>query len=199
MALLFKEIKPFISRNMPIAVCLADNENLPYYTYLLISDIPEGKYDDLYVGKIQITDLEFSCDVFSKPDYSTDGSDIRVSKAGEEFKVCFEIFLYKEPANCDEAEAERKVGDPLTFGRLKNYLWYGATRICNVDKSWLRGDEFVDISYVGDEYNDLYLYGLGIEDNPDRDRISKIGNWNIEWNSPVFRRYFIALSENPRE
>ena len=46
MAIQFCEIKKYIARNECISICLEDGS---YDNYLMISDIPEGKYDNLYV------------------------------------------------------------------------------------------------------------------------------------------------------
>ena len=200
MALKFKELKQYLSRDVKIAICLADDERCPYYTYLLVSDIPEGLYDELYVSKIQMEDLEFSCDVFTKPDHSLDGTEMRKLNGSEKLQPCFEIFLLKTPANLGEEEAKRKVGDPLTYGVFRHYLWYGPARICQVDKSWLRGSEvYEEIHHIeSEEFNDLYLYGIGMEDYPNLEMIEGINDWDSEWNSSGCRRYFIALSDTPR-
>ena len=69
-----------------------------------------------------------------------------------------------------------------------------------MDKSWLRGSEvYEEIHHIeSGEYNDLYLYGIGMEDHPDPEKIAEIRKWEFEWNSSSFRRHFFVLSETPR-
>ena len=43
MAIQFKELKKYISRVTRISICFRDGH---YDNYLMISDIPDGKYDE---------------------------------------------------------------------------------------------------------------------------------------------------------
>ena len=51
MTIKFKELKQYIARTIPVSICFRDGH---YDNYTLISDIPEGWYDDLYVYGIGI-------------------------------------------------------------------------------------------------------------------------------------------------
>ena len=57
MAIKFKELKQYISRVVRISVCYRDGH---YDNYSLISDIPDGRYDDFYIYGIGMVDGEFS-------------------------------------------------------------------------------------------------------------------------------------------
>ena len=56
----FEEIKNYIARNVKVSLCFD-------HDYLMISDIPKGKYDHLYVSGVGMADVEFSRDVYSAP------------------------------------------------------------------------------------------------------------------------------------
>lgn len=64
MAIGFEEIRKYIARDVRISVCFQDGY---YHNYLMISDIPEHKYDGLYVYGIGMVNVEFSRDVYSVP------------------------------------------------------------------------------------------------------------------------------------
>ncbi len=59
MAITFNEIKQYISRIVRVSICF---ENGYYDNYTLISDISEGKYEDLFVYGIGMIDVEFTLD-----------------------------------------------------------------------------------------------------------------------------------------
>lgn len=46
----FEEIKNYIARNVKVSICFEDGY---YHDYLMISDIPKGKYDHLYVSALE--------------------------------------------------------------------------------------------------------------------------------------------------
>lgn len=54
-------------------------------------------------------------------------------------------------------------------------------------KSWMRGSELYEEIYhiESDEYKDLY--GIGMEDHPDPEKIAEIRKWEFEWNFTQFR------------
>ena len=81
MAITFEELKPYISRRIPISICFRDGY---YDDYILISDIPEDKYDDLYVYGIGTADVEFTLDVYKRPAVTL--TEDRISSKD----VCFE-------------------------------------------------------------------------------------------------------------
>ena len=65
MAIQFKEMRPYLARNVRISLCL--EETYEYFNYLLKSDIP-NKYGELYVYGVGTADVEFSRDVFVEYD-----------------------------------------------------------------------------------------------------------------------------------
>lgn len=64
MAIQFKEIKKYIARNVRLSI---NHEDGYYENYLFMADIPEQKYDYLYVYGIGMIDVEFSNDVYTVP------------------------------------------------------------------------------------------------------------------------------------
>lgn len=64
MAIKFEEVKRYLARNVRLSICFEDGY---YHDYLMVSDIPDSKYDRLYVYGIGMIDVEFSRDVYSKP------------------------------------------------------------------------------------------------------------------------------------
>lgn len=61
MAIKFEELKQYIARNIRLSICFEDGH---YHDYLMKSDIPDKKYDDLYVFGVGMTDVEFSRDIY---------------------------------------------------------------------------------------------------------------------------------------
>lgn len=61
----FKDLKPYLSRAVWISVSFEDRH---YDDYTLVSDIPEGRYDEMYIYGVGKVDVEFSRDVYRKPD-----------------------------------------------------------------------------------------------------------------------------------
>ena len=64
MAIKFGELKKYLSRVTRLSICFTSGH---YDNYLLVSDIPEGKYDDMYVYGVGMTDVEFPLDEYSTP------------------------------------------------------------------------------------------------------------------------------------
>lgn len=64
MAIGLEEIRKYIARNVRISICFEDGY---YHNYLMISDIPEHKYDGLYLYGIGMVNVEFSRDIYSMP------------------------------------------------------------------------------------------------------------------------------------
>lgn len=99
MAIQFCEIKKYIARNERISICLEDGS---YDDYLMISDIPEGKYDNLYVYGIGTVDVEFSKDMYAAPS-QLEG--MVISPKHDMMAPAIEIVLHKDPrdiARCEE-------------------------------------------------------------------------------------------------
>ena len=64
MAIQFKEIRQYLARNVRLSICFEDGH---YHDYLMVSDIPDEKYDDLYLFGIGTADVEFSRDIYAPP------------------------------------------------------------------------------------------------------------------------------------
>ena len=65
MAIKFGELRKYISRVEKLSICFEDGH---YDNYVLLSDIPEGKYDELYIFGVGMVDVEFPLDVYSEPE-----------------------------------------------------------------------------------------------------------------------------------
>ena len=117
MILRFEEIKNYIARNVKVSICVEDGY---YHDYLMISDIPKGKYDRLYVYGVGMADVEFSMDVYSAPLQSE--GEIMVTKDDYCIDPAIEIVLTKEPR---DIEGERSTDKGILFRELKPYLQIG--------------------------------------------------------------------------
>ena len=104
MAIQFEEIKKYIARNIRISICFPDGH---YYNYLMISDIQELKYDTFYVYGIGMIDVEFSMDVYAKPQ-ELDG--VVTSSRDDTLAPAIEIVLCEKPR-----EIERSTDENLVF------------------------------------------------------------------------------------
>ena len=62
MAIQFKEIRQYLARNIRLSICFEDGH---YHDYLMISDIPVEKYNDLYLYGVGMADVEFSKDIYT--------------------------------------------------------------------------------------------------------------------------------------
>lgn len=109
MAIQFCEIKKYIARNERISICLEDGS---YDNYLMISDIPEGKYDNLYVYGIGTVDVEFSKDMYAAPSQL---EKMVISPKHDMMAPAIEIVLHKDPRDIERCE-ERC----MLFKDLKN-------------------------------------------------------------------------------
>lgn len=182
MAIQFKEIKPYIARNVRISICFKDGF---YHNYNIISDIPDSKYDELYVYGIGMVDVEFSKDVYMQQN-EPDG--VQILAKDYTLKPAMEIVLQKEPGNI-----ERNVDDRLVFGDLKPYIQaFGFLSIVDVE-SW--DDEGYEFRRdVPGKYDDWYLYGIGMENNPNVDESVR----SLEYDTWRKKRLVIVLSKQPR-
>lgn len=150
MAIKFKELRKYISRVCRLSICFEDGH---YDNYHLISDIPDGKYDDLYVYGIGLVDVEFPLDVYKPYEEEPINS-----------KECFlghalEIVLYKE-----DRGFERKELDALQFGDLRKYLQGGRFFSIIIKGEW-KSERYEWRKEIQQEYNEMKVYGIGIEDN----------------------------------
>lgn len=125
MAIQFCEIKKYIARNERISICLEDGS---YDNYLMISDIPEGKYDNLYVYGIGTVDVEFSKDMYAAPSQL---EKMVISPKHDMMAPAIEIVLHKDPRDIERCE-ERC----MLFKDLKNYLQIGRNFSVVNRKDW---------------------------------------------------------------
>lgn len=114
MAIQFKEIKKYIARNVRLSI---NHEDGYYENYLFMTDIPEQKYDHLYVYGIGMIDVEFSNDVYTVPAQS--GEAVITSK-DITLKTAIEIVLSEKPR-----PIQRSNDKELLFRDLKPYLQIG--------------------------------------------------------------------------
>ena len=189
MAIQFKEIRQYLARNTRLSICFEDG---CYHDYLMISDIPAEKYKDLYVYGIGMIDVEFSKDIYTSHQnlYDTNSS-IKIKECT--FEPAIEIVLHKIPR-----DIERKAEGLLLFKDIKPYLQIGRNFAVVNREDW---------SYrlyewkrdIPDEYNDKFVFGIGMEDNFDENDKDVI---NIlekrEYDSYLNKRMVIVLSDTGR-
>lgn len=180
MAIKFKEIKGYLARNVRLSICFEDGF---YHDYLMVSDIPEHKYDDFYVYGIGMADAEFSMDVFAKPQ-ELEGE--IVSTKDDALYPAIEIVLHKEPR-----DIERNVDNDLEFRDLKPYLQIGRNFTVLNRKDW-KGEEYEYKKEIPEKYNDMYVYGIDMADNLSEDSI------HIKYDTIHKKRMLLVLSDTPR-
>ena len=111
----FAELKQYISRTARISICFRNGN---YDNYTMVSDIPDGKYDDMYVYGIGTADVEFPLDVYKRPsvDFAGDG----LIGKGYYLGCGLEIVLQDEPRY-----STRENEQLLSFCDLRSYLQLG--------------------------------------------------------------------------
>ena len=183
MAIQFKELKKYISRVTRLSICFHDGH---YDDYLMISDIPDGKYDELYVYGVGMIDVEFPLDVY----VSVEELQKRTWKENGFFLGCaLEIVLQEEPR-----EIERVNMNELTFGDLRGYLQVGRNFSITKKEGWTEED-FVYRYEIPEHYNDMYVYGISIENYFDENvKVSP----ELLADSYYFRKLRIVVSERAR-
>lgn len=183
MAIQFKELKKYLSRVTRISICFRDGH---YDNYLMVSDIPEEKYDELYVYGVGMIDVEFPLDVY----VSMEELQKRIWKENGFFLGCaLEIVLQEEPR-----ELERNNMSELTFGDLRGYLQAGRNFSITKKEEWAE-ENFVYRNEIPEHYNDMYVYGIGIDDNfDDTLNISP----EIYADSYYFKKLKIVVSERTK-
>lgn len=182
MAIEFKEIKKYIARNIRISICFEDGH---YHNFLMLADIPDHKYDSLYVYGIGMADVEFSMDVYSNP-RELDGV-IMVTK-DDGIEPAIEIVLHE-----DQRGIERSADEHLLFKDLKPYLQIGRNfSVVNREDWSCEPYEYRDD--IPEKYDDMYVYGVGMEDNPFIDGSLR----NFKYDTLLKKRMVIVLSDKPR-
>lgn len=183
MAIKFQEIKKYIARNERVSICFEDGY---YHDYLMIGDIPEGKYDDLYVYGIGMADVEFSKDIYTMPP-QLEG--IILSTKDDRLEPAIEIVLYENPR-----EIERSEDRYLMFKDLKPYLQIGRNFSVVDRKDWSY-ETYEWKKDIPAEYDNMYVYGVGMEDNPNIDERIK----NTEYDITLKKRMVLVFADEPRE
>ena len=186
MAIKFCEIKKYISRVARISICFRDGQ---YDNYSLLSDIPDGRYDNLYVYGIGMIDVEFSRDVYTDLPQELPQ---RIFLSNGYFMGCgLEIVVQEEPR-----DIERLNDDTLQFGDLRNYLQIGRNfLVVTKEDSW--NEEFYEYrNEIPEDYNDMYVYGIGIEDYSDA--ISSMRKYGI-LDSYQLKQMVLVLSKKAKE
>lgn len=158
MSLKFKEIKRFLGRRENLSICFSDG--LHYDNYLMISDVPEGKYDDLEVYGIGKIDVEFSFDEFAKPEDPTANGALILTGKDDDLQPALEVMVQEHPRE----NIVRERTDGLFFGDLRKYLqiWGGYGMIMREDPDLQFYKEIKDIPT---EYDAFYVYGIGLADS----------------------------------
>lgn len=183
MAIRFQEIKKYIARNVRVSICFEDGY---YHDYLMIGDIPEGKYDDLYVYGIGMADVEFPMDIYTVPP-QLEG--VILSTKDDSLEPAIEIVLFKNPR-----EIERSEERYLMFKDLRPYLQSGKNFSVVNRKGWSY-ETYEWKKEIPAEYDNMYVYGVGMEDNPNIDEYLK----NTEFDITLKKRMVLVLADEPRE
>ena len=184
MAIKFKEIRKYLSRVERVSVCSEDGH---YDNYLLPSDIPEGKYDELFVYGVGMADVEFPLDVYMNPSEFPQQISLR---GGFTLGCGLEIVLHEKPR-----DIERKNIATLTFGDLRNYLQIGRNFSVVTKEDW-EEESYEWRHEISEEYDSMYVYGIGLVDN--LDEIRKVTHPCL-LDSLMNKKMRIVLSENPRD
>lgn len=182
MAIKFGELRKYISRVVRLSIWLYDSY---YDNYIMVSDIPEGKYDDLYIFGIGMTDVEFPLDVYSEPKEFPQ----RISlKEGFFIGCALEVVLHD-----NARDIKRSNENELTFGDIRGYLQCGEYFSIVTKEGWIE-ENYQWRSNIPEKYNDMYVYGIGIEDN--REKLLKSTSGIVDTQS--VKKLRIVVSENSR-
>lgn len=141
----FEEIKNYIARNVKVSICFEDGY---YHDYLMISDIPKGKYDHLYISGVGMADVEFSRDVYSAPPQL---GEVMVTKDDYCMEPAIELILTKEPR---DIECERSTDKGILFCDLKPYLQIGKNFSIVNREDWSY-ETYKYRSDISEKYNDM--------------------------------------------
>ena len=187
MAIQFKEIRKYLARNIRLSICFEDGH---YHDYLMVSDIPAEKYKNLYVYGVGTVDVEFSKDIYAS---TKELNGMILSTKDDTIEPAIEIVLHKTPRNI-----ERKAEDVLLFKDLKPYLQIGRNfAVVNKDDwsyevyEWRRD--------IPDNYDDMFVYGIGMEDNLDTDDPKIINTFDgRKFETSLDKRMVIVLSNAVR-
>lgn len=182
-AIKFGELKKYLSREVRLSICFSDGH---YDNYVMLSDIPEGTYDELYVYGIGMVDVEFPRDVYSEPKEFPQ----KISSKDVFFLGCaLEIVLAEEAR-----EISRTTKKDLLFGDLRGYLQCGKNFTIVTREDW-EGEKYEWRDEIPERYDDLYVYGIGMEDDPKM--FLDMANYRL-MDSLHTKRLTVVVSERPK-
>ena len=187
MAIKFKEIRQYLARNTRLSICF---ENGYYHDYLILSDISAEKYNDFYVYGVGMIDVEFSRDLYAPPEEPVG---VVTSTKDDMMEPAIEIVLHEAPR-----DIERKEEGVLLFKDLKPYLQIGRnfSIVNREDWSYKLYEYRRDIP---DSYEDMFVYGIGMEDHPDETNQNIINALETrKYDSYLNKRMVIVLSNKAR-
>lgn len=178
MAITFQEIRKYISRIARVSICFEDGH---YHNYTLISDIPEGRYGNLFVYGVGMIDVEFPLDVYAEPS----GQQADCALGGG-----LEIVLHAAPM----PDIARKWEKGLRFGDLRGCIQIGGNFSVVLREDWSR-EEYEWRDDIPEKYNHMFVYGIGIEDNPKEAANPRF----MHLDTTLAMRMVIVLSGVPRQ
>lgn len=183
----FAELKQYISRTARISICFRDGN---YDNYTMISDIPDGKYDSMYVYGIGTADVEFPLDVYKRPsvDFAGDG----LMGKGYYLGCGLEIVLQDEPRY-----STRENEQLLSFCDLRSYLQLGMNFSVVKKEDWT-DEQFVWRDEIPKEYDIFYVYGIGLEDISEEFKEAQYAEMKIGC-TKLAKQMVIVLAKTPRE
>ena len=165
MAIQFKEIKKYIARNVRLSINHKDGY---YENYLFMADIPEQKYDHLYVYGIGMIDVITSKDINLKP--------------------AIEIVLSEKPR-----PIKRSNDKELLFRDLKPYLQNGRNFAVVKREDW--SSEIYELRRdIPEKYDNMHVYGIGMEDHPWVEEYWR----DVDYETMHKKRMVIVLSEQSK-
>lgn len=186
MAIKFGEIKKYLSRVNRISICFEDGH---YDNYVLLSDVPEGIYDEYYIFGVGMVDVEFPRDVYCEPKELPQRISI---KDGFYLGCGLEIVVQEKPR-----DIKRETEEVLTFGDLRGYLQIGRNFSVVTKEDWAE-ECYEWRDEIPREYDSMYIYGIGIEDN--LGEIQKVTHSRLlELDCSLNKKMRIVLSKSPRK
>lgn len=188
MAITFGELKQYISRRIPISICFKDGG---YDNYILISDIPTGKYDGLYVYGVGTRDVEFPLDVYKRPAVAL--TEDRIPFKEVCYECGLEIVLQEQPRYVHRVDARQ-----LYFADLREYLQIGINFSVVMREDW-SAEFYTWKKDIPDQYDDLFVYGIGMEDVSKEDVYLKNMEYDRIKDTQAAKAITVVLAQNPRE
>ncbi len=187
MAIRFNEIRQYLARNAKLSICFEDGH---YHDYLMISDIPNEKYNDLDVYGIGMVDVEFSMDLYT---HANELEEKGWPTKDDTLAPAVEIVLHERPR-----DIERSAVNVLLFMDLKPYLQIGRN-FSIVDREDWTSELYEYRRDIPPKYDEMFVYGIGMED------VTEEADSNIikalkdnRYDSCIYKRMVIVLSNAAR-